>query len=365
VGIVDDVSHTSLDVDPAFSVEPPSVMRAVFYGLGADGTVGANKNSAKIIAEDAGLYTQAYFVYDSHKSGAQTVSHLRFGPEPIRAPYLIASAGFVACHVFGLLMRQDVLRLAAPGGVFLLNSAFAADAVWDHLPRSVQQQIIDKRLRFYVIDASRVAREVGLGVRTNTALQTCFFAISGVLPREAAIKHIKEAIRRTYAGKGETMVHKNYAAVDATLDQLNEVQVPPTATSVIDRPSLVPDDAPDFVRRVTAPIMIGRGDEIPVSLLPSDGTFPSGTAAWEKRNISDIVAAWEPELCIQCGQCAFVCPQVSSAPNIFTRTNSRGHPRRSSPRRSMPAAIRKHVLACSSMKRTARAAASASKPAWR
>src|SRR5271169_5667021 len=287
VGIIDDVSRTSLEVEAAFSVEAPTVTRAVFYGLGADGTVGANKNSAKIIAEDAGLYTQAYFVYDSHKSGAQTVSHLRFGPEPIRAPYLIASAGFVACHLFGFLARQDVLRLAAPGGVFLLNSPFAADPVWDHLPRSVQQQIIDKRLRFFVIHASGVAREAGLGVRINTVLQTCFFAISGVLPRESAIQHIKEAIRKTYAGKGEAVVRKNYAAVDATLEQLKEVQVPPSATNVIDRPPIVPPDAPDFVRRVTATIMMGRGDEIPVSLLPSDGTFPSGTAAWEKRNISD------------------------------------------------------------------------------
>jgi pyruvate-ferredoxin/flavodoxin oxidoreductase len=340
VGIIDDVSHTSLEVDSGFSVEAPSVTRAVFYGLGADGTVGANKNGAKIIAEDAGLYTQAYFVYDSHKSGAQTVSHLRFGPEPIRAPYLIASAGFVACHVFGFLARQDVLRLAAPGGVFLLNSPFAADAVWDHLPRSVQQQIIDKRLRFFVIDASRVAREVGLGVRTNTVLQTCFFAISGVLRRESAIQHIKEAIRKSYAGKGEAVVRQNYAAVDATLEQLNEVQVPQTATNVVDRPPIVPDDAPDFVRRVTATIMTGRGDEIPVSLLPSDGTFPSGTSAWEKRNISDIVAVWEPELCIQCGQCAFVCPhsvirakyfhedRLAGAPALFKSApvNARGYP---------------------------------------
>src|SRR5271157_1320499 len=340
VGIIDDVSHTSLEVEAAFSVEAPSVTRAVFYGLGADGTVGANKNSAKIIAEDAGLYTQAYFVYDSHKSGAQTVSHLRFGPEPIRAPYLIASAGFVACHLFGFLARQDVLRLAAPGGVFLLNSPFAADAVWDHLPRSVQQQIIDKRLRFFVIDASGVAREAGLGVRINTVLQTCFFAISGVLPRESAIQHIKEAIRKTYAGKGEAVVRKNYAAVDATLEQLKEVRVPPTATNVIDRPPIVPHDAPDFVRRVTAAMMMGRGDEIPVSLLPSDGTFPSGTAAWEKRNISDIIAVWEPGLCIQCGQCAFVCPhsvirakyfhedKLAGAPASFKSApvNARGYP---------------------------------------
>jgi pyruvate-ferredoxin/flavodoxin oxidoreductase len=340
VGIIDDVSHSSLDADPAFSIEPPSVTRAVFYGLGADGTVGANKNSVKIIAEDAGLYAQGYFVYDSHKSGAQTVSHLRFGPEPIRAPYLIASAGFVACHVFGFLARQDVLRRAAPGAVFLLNTPFAADEVWGHLPRSVQQQIIDKRLRFFVVDASKVAREVGLGVRTNTVLQTCFFAISGVLPREAAIRHIKEAIRKTYARKGEAVVRQNYAAVDGTLERLYEVHVPGTVTNIVDRPPIVPGDAPEFVRRVTATMMMGRGDEIPVSLLPRDGTFPSGTAAWEKRNISDIVAVWEPDLCIQCGQCGFVCPhsvirakyfhedKLAAAPASFKSApvNARGYP---------------------------------------
>ena len=340
LGIDDDVSHTSLDVDPTFSIEHSATVQALFYGLGADGTVGANKNSVKIIAEDAGLYAQGYFVYDSHKSGAQTISHLRFGPEPIHSPYLIASARFVACHQFGFLARQDVLRFAAPGAVFLLNSPFAADRVWDRLPRPVQQQIIDKRLRFFVIDASKVAREVGLGARINTVLQTCFFAISGVLPRDTAIRHIKEAIRKTYARKGEAVVRKNFEAVDRTLTRLQEVQIPATATSTLDREKIVPDDSPDFVRRVTAKMLVGAGDEIPVSLVPVDGTFPSGTSAFEKRNISELVPVWQPDLCIQCGQCSFVCPhsviraryyhedKLNGAPTSFKSApvNARGYP---------------------------------------
>ena len=340
LGIDDDVSHTSLDVDPTFSIEHSATVQALFYGLGADGTVGANKNSVKIIAEDAGLYAQGYFVYDSHKSGAQTISHLRFGPEPIHSPYLIASARFVACHQFGFLARQDVLRFAAPGAVFLLNSPFAADRVWDRLPRPVQQQIIDKRLRFFVIDASKVAREVGLGARINTVLQTCFFAISGVLPRDTAIRHIKEAIRKTYARKGEAVVRKNFEAVDRTLTGLQEVQVPATATSKLDRGKIVPDDSPDFVRHVTAKMLVGAGDEIPVSLVPVDGTFPSGTSAFEKRNISELVPVWQPDLCIQCGQCSFVCPhsviraryyhedRLNGAPTSFKSApvNARGYP---------------------------------------
>ncbi len=340
VGIDDDLSGTSIPVDPTFSVEPESVTRAVFYGLGADGTVGANKNSVKIIAEDAGRYAQGYFVYDSHKSGAQTVSHLRFGPEPIKAPYLIGEAGFVACHQFGFLARLDVLKLAAPDGVFLLNSPYGPDEVWDHLPLSVQKQIIDKRLRFYVIDASEVARAVGLGVRTNTVLQTCFFAISGALPREAAIEHIKRSIKKTYSRKGEAVVQKNYAAVDGTLEQLFEVKVPGQVTATEDRPPIVPESAPDFVRRVTGPMLAGHGDEVPVSLLPADGTFPSGTAAYEKRNVSDIVPVWREDLCIQCGQCSFVCPHsvirsryyheeaLAGAPQTFKSApvNARGYP---------------------------------------
>ena len=340
VGINDDVSHTSLEIDPGFSIEADSVTRTVFYGLGADGTVGANKNSVKIIAEDAGRYAQGYFVYDSHKSGAQTISHLRFGPDPIKAPYLIAEAGFVACHQAGFLERQDVLRLAAPGGVFLLNTPHGPDEVFDLLPRPVQRQVIDKHLRFFVIDASKVAREVGLPGRTNTILQTCFFAISGVLPREAAIRHIKESIRKTYGRKGEAVVAKNFAAVDGTLARLHQVDVPAAVNSERDLPSIVPDTASDFVRRVTAMMVVGRGDDIPVSLMPPDGTFPSGTSAYEKRNIAEVVPVWEEDLCIQCGQCSFVCPHsviraryyhedaLAAAPPSFKSApvNARGYP---------------------------------------
>jgi pyruvate-ferredoxin/flavodoxin oxidoreductase len=340
VGIDEDLSRTSLTYDPAFSIEPPSVKTAVFYGLGADGTVGANKNTVKIIAEDAGLYAQGYFVYDSHKSGAQTASHLRFGNEPIRAPYLIASASFVACHQFGFLERQDMLRLAEPGAVFLLNSPFGPEQVWDQLPRSVQQTLIDKRLRFFVIDATSVARDAGLGNLTNTILQTCFFAISGVLPREQALRHIKESINKTYGRKGDETVEKNHAAVDAALSHLHEVPLPARATNAHDLAAQVPATAPEFVRRVTAKMFAGMGDMIPVSAMPADGTFPSGTAAFEKRNVSDIVAAWDPESCIQCGQCAFVCPhsvirsryynedKLDGAPSSFKSApvNARGYP---------------------------------------
>ncbi|HUL41650.1 MAG TPA: pyruvate:ferredoxin (flavodoxin) oxidoreductase [Burkholderiales bacterium] len=310
VGIIDDVAHTSLAVDPAFDIEPADVVQAVFYGLGADGTVGANKNSVKIIAEDAGLHAQGYFVYDSHKSGAQTVSHLRFGPRPIRAPYLIRKATFVACHQFHFIERIDVLCLAAPKATFLLNSPFGPDQVWEHLPRSVQRQIVEQKLRFYVIDASRVAREVGLKGRTNTVLQTCFFALSGVLPREEAIRQIKKAIEKTYALKGKEVVRKNFEAVDGTLERLFEVKVPAKVTSKWDRQPLVPAEAPDFVREVTSKIMEGLGNLIPVSLMPIDGTFPTGTSVWEKRNVAETVPVWEPDICVQCGQCSFVCPHA-------------------------------------------------------
>ena len=340
VGILDDVAHTSLEVDPHYSIERDDVVRALFYGLGADGTVGANKNSVKIIAEDAGLYAQGYFVYDSHKSGAQTVSHLRFGPQPIKAPYLIDAASFVACHQFHFLQRQDILRHAAPGATFLLNSPYGPDAVWDRLPRSVQEQIIGKKLRLFVIDANKVAQDVGLKGRTNTVLQTCFFAISGVLPREDAITQIKESIRKTYGAKGEQVVQRNFAAVDGTLQHLHEVKVPRTATSTFDRPPVVPASAPKFVREVTARMFEGLGDQIPVSLMPVDGTFPSGTSIWEKRNIAEEVPVWRPELCVQCGQCGFVCPhsvirakyydegRLEGAPQTFKSApvNARGYP---------------------------------------
>ncbi len=340
VGIIDDVEHTSLAFDARFSIEPDDVVRAVFYGLGADGTVGANKNSVKIIAEGAGLHAQGYFVYDSHKSGAQTVSHLRFGPRPIHAPYLVDSANFIACHQFHFLHRLDVLKLAAPGATFLLNSPHEAGEVWNRLPHSVQQQLIDKKLKFFVIDGSRVAQEAGLGGRANTVLQTCFFAISGVLPREEAIRQIKESIRRTYGAKGEAVLEQNFRAVDESLARLHEVEVPARATSPFDRPPTVPASAPEFVRQVTAKIFEGLGDDIPVSLMPVDGTFPSGTSAWEKRNIADEVPVWRPELCIQCGQCSFVCPhsvirakyydasRLNGAPQSFKSTpvNARGYP---------------------------------------
>ena len=308
VGITDDVSHTSLSVDPGFSIEPDDEVRAVFYGLGADGTVGANKNSVKIIAEDAARYAQGYFVYDSHKSGAETISHLRFGPRPIRAPYLIDRASFIACHHWGFVGRHDVLRLAAPGATLLLNSPHASERLWEHLPRAMQARIRALGLRIYAIDASRTAQEVGLRGRTNTILQTCFFAIAGVMPRAEAIERIKAAIRKTYGGKGEDVVQRNFQAVDGTLARLAEVPIPAAVTAGWDRPPPVPPDAPEFVRRVTGPMLDGRGDEIPVSLIPIDGTFPPGTAAFEKRDVGEEVPVWEPETCVQCGQCGFVCP---------------------------------------------------------
>ena len=340
VGITDDVAHTSLPVDPTFSIDPPDVVQAVFYGLGADGTVGANKNSVKIIAEDAALFAQGYFVYDSHKSGAQTVSHLRFGPRPIHAPYLIQRANFVACHKFDFVERIDVLRLAAPGATFLLNSPYGPDEVWDHLPHAMQKRMIALKLRFFVIDASKVAQDVGLRGRTNTVLQTCFFAISGVMPQEEAISHIKASIRKTYGRRGEEVVRRNFQAVDDTLARLFEVRLPLNATSRFERPPIVPAHAPLFVREVTARMMEGLGDDIPVSLMPVDGTFPSGTAAWEKRNIAEQVPVWEPDLCVQCGQCSFVCPhsvirakyydadKLAGAPDGFKSApiNARGFP---------------------------------------
>ncbi len=340
IGIDDDVSHTSLAFDPHFSIEPSEVVRAVFYGLGADGTVGANKGSVKILAEDPGRYAQGYFVYDSHKSGAQTVSHLRFGPRPIEAPYLVAQASFVACHQFEFLERVDVLSLAAPGATFLLNCPYTAGDAWGHLQRSVQQEIIEKKLRLFVIDASKVARDAGLGGRINTVLQTCFFALSGVLPRDEAIRRIKAMITHSYADKGASVVAQNNAAVDDALINLHEVTIPSLATSTLERPPVVPATAPAFVKRVTAAIMAGHGDALPVSAMPVDGTFPLGTAAWEKRNIAEDVPIWETDLCIQCGQCSIACPhsvirarfldaaRLTGAPETFktASVNARGYP---------------------------------------
>ena len=307
VGITDDVSGTSLD-HAELDIEPASTVRAVFFGLGSDGTVGANKNTIKILGGDAGLQAQGYFVYDSKKSGSQTVSHLRFGPEPIRAPYLVQNASFVGCHQAELLDRVDVLGRAAPGATLLLNSPCPAEEVWDSLPGPVQEQILAKHVTVYAIDATAVAREAGLPGRINTVLQTCFFAISGVLPRDEAIAAIKTAIAKTYGRRGAEVVARNNAAVDQALAALHQVPVPAGAAAGRDLPLLVPADAPEFVRRVTAEMMAGRGDELPVSALPVDGTYPSGTTQYEKRNISDLVAEWDPDLCIQCGNCSFVCP---------------------------------------------------------
>jgi pyruvate-ferredoxin/flavodoxin oxidoreductase len=308
IGITDDVSGISLPYDPALDIEPPGTVRAVFFGLGSDGTVGANKNTIKILGAEEGLHAQGYFVYDSKKSGSETVSHLRFGPQPIRAPYLVGQASFVGCHQFGLLDRVDVLGRAAPGATLLLNCPQPPDEVWDALPRPVQEKILAKGIDVYAIDAARIARDVHLAGRTNTVLQTCFFAISGVLPRDEAIGKIKSTIAKTYGRRGAEVVARNQAAVDRALEGLHQIKVPGRVTSARELPPVVPASAPEFVRTVTAEMMAGRGDDLPVSALPVDGTYPSGTAAYEKRNISELVALWDADLCIQCGNCSFVCP---------------------------------------------------------
>jgi pyruvate-ferredoxin/flavodoxin oxidoreductase len=326
VGITDDVSGTSVPYEDSLDIEPPGTVRAVFFGLGSDGTVGANKNTIKILGADEHLHAQGYFVYDSKKSGSQTVSHLRFGPQPIRAPYLVRQASFVGCHHFGLLDRVDVLGRAAPGATLLLDCPHPADDVWDALPRPVQEQIIAKGIDVYAIDAGRVAREAGLAGRTNTVLQTCFFAISGVLPREEAITRIKAAIAKTYGRRGAEVVERNDAAVDAALAALHRVEVPGRVTAKRELPPVVPENAPEFVRTVTAAMMAGRGDDLPVSALPADGTYPSGTTAFEKRNISDLVAVWDPDLCIQCGNCSFVCPHSVIRSKYYDQSALEGAP---------------------------------------
>jgi pyruvate-ferredoxin/flavodoxin oxidoreductase len=318
VGITDDVTHTSLEYDPDFNIETPDITRAVFWGLGADGTVGANKNSIKIIGEETDNYAQGYFVYDSKKSGGNTISHLRFGPNPIRAPYLISHAQFVGCHQFNFIERFDVLKFAMPGGVFLLNSLYAPDEVWDYLPRDVQEVILKKNLRFFVINAYEVAKNTGMGVRINTIMQTCFFAISGVLPHNEAISQIKKSIKKTYSKFGEATVNKNYLAVDQTLANLHEIDLTgKSATSTITRRPPVPDEAPEFVRNVLGKIIGLEGDKLPVSVFPVDGTYPPGTTQWEKRNISLEVPEWVPDLCIQCGKCVFVCPHSVIRAKIY------------------------------------------------
>lgn len=317
IGINDDVMRTSLEYDPNFSTEDPATIRAMFFGLGADGTVGANKNSIKIIGDDTDQYAQGFFVYDSKKSGSMTTSHLRFGPKPIHSSYLIRSANFVACHQFNFLERIEMLQAADRGATFLLNSPYGPEEVWDHLPRSVQEQIVNKHLKFYVIDAYKVARETGMGGRINTVMQTCFFAISGVLPRDEAIAAIKHAIEKTYGKRGQVVVQKNFAAVDATLENLFEVMVPERISSTFDMRLPVAAGAPDFVQRVTAEMIAGRGDDLPVSAMPIDGTFPSGTAKWEKRNIAQEIPVWDEDICIQCGKCVFVCPHAVIRAKVY------------------------------------------------
>ena len=335
VGINDDVTNTSIEYDPSFSTEDPKGVQAVFYGLGSDGTVGANKNSIKIIGGETENYAQGYFVYDSKKAGSVTVSHLRFGPNPIHATYLVSKAGFVACHQFSFLEKYDMLEKMKEGGVFLLNSPYGKDEIWDKIPKSVQQSIIDKKARFFVIDGYKVAKETGMGVRINTIMQTCFFAISGVLPKDEAIEAIKKAIKKTYGKKGEEIVQKNFNAVDQSLAHLEEVEVPAQATSSIEMPPTVSPKAPDFVKEVTAAIMAGKGDDLPVSRMPDDGTYPTGTTRWEKRNIALEIPVWDPEVCIQCGKCNAVCPHavirmkaydpqyLDGAPETFKSTDAK------------------------------------------
>lgn len=319
IGINDDVSNTSLDYDPQFSIAADDTRNCIFFGLGSDGTVGANHNSIRIIGEGTNNYAQGYFYYDSKKSGTVTISHLRFGPRPIRAPYLIglSEAHFIAVHQFSFLERFDMLKYARPGSVFLLNSIYPADKVWDELPKEVQHTLIDKKMKFYVIDAYDVAGKVGLGGRINTIMQTCFFAISGVLPKDEAIKAIKEYIQKTYGRRGEAVVKQNFDAVDQSLANLHEVKVPDAVTSQLTRRPAVPANAPDFVRNTLGPIIANNGDDLPVSKLPVDGTFPTATTRWEKRNIALEIPVWEPDLCIQCGKCSFVCPHAVIRQKIY------------------------------------------------
>jgi pyruvate-ferredoxin/flavodoxin oxidoreductase len=341
IGIQDDVSHSSLPYNPEFSTEPDHVVRCLFYGLGSDGTVGANKNSIKIIGEQTNNYAQGYFVYDSKKSGSVTVSHLRFGPEPIHSTYLVSQANFVGCHQSVLLERFDMLQPLVLGGTFLLNTAYGPEEVWDALPQTMQEQLIHKHLKFYVINAHKVARESGMGGRINTVMQVCFFALSGILPRDEAIAEIKQSIQKTYGKKGDEIVQMNLKAVDQTLEHLFAVEIP-DRTHVETRPiaslhAPVPNNAPAFVRNVLGTMISGQGDTLPVSALPVDGTFPTGTAQWEKRNIAQEIPVWDPEVCIQCGKCVMVCPHsvirgkvyepavLEGAPSTFKSSEARDH----------------------------------------
>ncbi|MFW5841572.1 MAG: pyruvate:ferredoxin (flavodoxin) oxidoreductase, partial [Planctomycetota bacterium] len=317
IGIHDDVTHTSLEWDADFSTEPEDVVRALFYGLGSDGTVGANKNSIKIIGENTENYAQGYFVYDSKKAGAVTVSHLRFGPRPIQSTYLISKANFVACHQFSFLEKYQVLENAVEGATFLLKAPFGPDEVWDKMPREIQQGIIDKKLKFYSINAYDVAEATGMGARINTIMQTCFFYLSGILPQVDAIEAIKGAIKKTYGKKGDKIVQMNYKAVDQAIENLHEIKIPDSTSSDIEKPPVVSDLAPDFVKNVTATIMAGKGDQLPVSAMPADGTWPTATTQWEKRNIALDIPVWDPEVCIQCGKCAIACPHASIRMKVY------------------------------------------------
>src|SRR5215211_6497983 len=328
VGINDDVAHTSLDFDPSFMIESEGIVSCVFFGLGADGTVGANKNSIKIIGEETSNFAQGYFYYDSKKSGTVTMSHLRFGPEPIRAPYLIElnQANFVACHQFSFLERVDMLKYAKCGAIFLLNSLYGPEEIWDQLPVEVQKDILEKNLKFYVINGYEVAEKTGMGGRMNTIMQTAFFAISGILPREAAIAEIKHSIEKTYGKRGEAVVKKNFEAVDATIANLYEVNVPAEITSKTTRRQSVPNEAPEFVRNVLGEIIGANGDNIPVSAFPVDGTFPTGTTQWEKRNIALEIPVWDENICIQCGKCVMVCPHAVIRHKVYDEKLLTGAP---------------------------------------
>jgi pyruvate-ferredoxin/flavodoxin oxidoreductase len=318
IGIDDDVSHTSLTYDASFSTEDPKTVRALFYGLGSDGTVGANKNSIKIIGSETPNFAQGYFVYDSKKSGSMTTSHLRFGPNPIRSTYLITRASFVACHNFSFLEKMDVLEAAMPGAVFLLNSIYSAAEVWEKLPKTTQEEMIAKKIEFYVIDGYKVAREAGMGTRINTIMQTCFFAISGVLPRDEAIAQIKKAIKKTYGKRGETVVAKNFAAVDHALAHLEKVELPTSTSASFDIEGVISDKAPTFVHNVLGQIATGHGDSLPVSAMPAGGAFPTATAQWEKRNIAQFIPVWDKDLCIQCGKCVMVCPHAVIRAKVYS-----------------------------------------------
>ncbi len=326
VGIVDDVTHLSIPYDPELDIEPEDVSRCIFYGLGADGTVGANKNSIKIIGSETANFAQGYFVYDSKKSGAVTVSHLRFGPRPLRSSYLVRRAKFVGCHQFSFVDKYDVLEHAAPGATFLLNSPYSKDEVWDRLPRELQEQMIEKNVRFYVIDALKVAAATGMKGRINTVMQTCFFAISGVLPKEEAIGAIKHGVEKTYAKKGPAVVQRNFEAIDQTLENLFEVTLPARASSTRRMPPIVPGEAPDFVKKVSAVMLAGKGDLLPVSAFPVDGTWPLSTTRWEKRNIASEIPVWDASVCIQCNKCAMVCPHAAIRAKVLAPEKLAGAP---------------------------------------